>query len=111
VSHQQDFNSFSLQYNSAERKLPLFQVSSKHRINYALCKQFYSLIEGGAFVGRTLTSKDVCRELNIPFYKLQYLFDTGKISDVQRTSSGKRIYDKEDIKVIREALFEVMAKD
>lgn len=57
-----------------------------------------------------LTSKDVCKELNIPFYKLQYLFDTGKINDVQRTSSGKRIYTGEDIKVIREASFEVSAK-
>ena len=61
-------------------------------------------------MGRVLTSKDVCRELRIPFYKLQYLFDTGKVRDVQRTSSGKRIYSEEDIKVIREALFEVMAK-
>jgi DNA-binding transcriptional MerR regulator len=61
-------------------------------------------------VGKILTSKDVCRELSIPFYKLQYLFDTGKISDVQRTSSGKRIYTEEDIKVIKEASFEVSAK-
>jgi DNA-binding transcriptional MerR regulator len=57
-----------------------------------------------------LTSKDICRELKIPFYKLQYLFDTGKIRDVQRTSSGKRIYREEDINVIREALFEVTAR-
>ena len=61
-------------------------------------------------MGRILTSKDVCRELRIPFYKLQYLFDTGKIQDVERTSSGKRVYTEGDIKVIREALFEVMAK-
>ncbi len=56
-------------------------------------------------MGKVLTSKDVCRELSIPFYKLQYLFDTGKVQDVQRTSSGKRIYSEVDIKVIREALF------
>ena len=61
-------------------------------------------------MGRVLTSKDICRELKIPFYKLQYLFDTGKIRDVQRTSSGKRIYPTGDIIVIREALLEVMAK-
>lgn len=59
---------------------------------------------------RILTSKDVCRELSIPFYKLQYLFDTGKIQDVQRTSSGKRIYTDMDIKVIRKILFEVISK-
>jgi DNA-binding transcriptional MerR regulator len=61
-------------------------------------------------VGKILTSKDVCRELNIPFYKLQYLFDTGKVKDVERTSSGKRIYSDENIKVIKEALFEVSSK-
>lgn len=61
-------------------------------------------------MGRVLTSKDICQELKIPFYKLQYLFDTGKVRDVQRTSSGRRTYTREDIKVIREALFEVMAK-
>ncbi len=59
---------------------------------------------------KVLTSKDICRELKIPFYRLQYLFDTGKIKDVERTSSGKRIYAEGDIKVIREALFEVSAK-
>lgn len=58
------------------------------------------------FMGRVLTSKDVCRELNSPFYKLQYLFDTGKISDVARTSSGKRVYTVDDVKVIKQALFE-----
>ena len=61
-------------------------------------------------MGKILTSKDVCRELNIPFYKLQYLFDTGKVKDVERTSSGKRIYSDENIKVIKEALFEVSSK-
>ncbi len=59
---------------------------------------------------RVLTSKDVCRELKIPFYKLQYLFDAGKVRDVQRTSSGKRIYTEGDIKVIREVLFERISK-
>ena len=61
-------------------------------------------------MGRVLTSKDVCRELNTPFYKFQYLFDTGRILDVQRTSSEKLIYMEEDIKLIKQALFEVSAK-
>jgi DNA-binding transcriptional MerR regulator len=59
---------------------------------------------------KILTSRDVCKKLGVPFYKLQYLFDTGKVQDVQRTSSGKRIYTEKDIKVIKEALFEVSAK-
>ncbi len=58
-------------------------------------------------MGRILTSKDICRELKIPFYKLQYLFDTGKVQDVQRTSSGKRIYTEENIKIIREVIFDM----
>ena len=61
-------------------------------------------------MGRVLTSKDICQELKIPFYKLQYLFDTGKVRDVQRTSSGKRIYREEDINVIKEALFSMEYK-
>jgi len=52
-----------------------------------------------------LTSKDVCKKLGVPFYKLQYLFDTGKVQDVERTSSGKRIYKEEDISIIKEAIF------
>ncbi len=59
---------------------------------------------------KILTSRDVCKKLEVPFYKLQYLFDTGKIRDVQRTSSGKRIYTEDDINIIREALFEVASK-
>jgi hypothetical protein len=88
----------------------LFKTASKHKINNVLSKQFYSLIEGGVLLAKILTSKDICRELKIPFYKLQYLFDTGKIRDVERTSSGKRVYTKDDVKVIKQALFEVSAR-
>ncbi len=56
---------------------------------------------------KVFTSKDVCRQLKIPFYRLQYLFDSGKLRDVSRTTTGDRIYTDEDIKIIKEALFEV----
>ncbi len=59
---------------------------------------------------KIFTSKDVCTILNIPFYKLQYLFDSGKIRDVSRTTTGDRLYTEEDIQRIRKALFEVMTK-
>ncbi len=59
---------------------------------------------------KILTSKDVCRELKIPFYKLQYLFDTGKLREVKRTSSGRRIYTGGDIKIIKEALWEISSE-
>ncbi len=59
---------------------------------------------------KILTSKDVCRRLGIPFYKLQYLFDSGKIRDVDRISTGDRVYTEEDIKRIKEVLFGMLAK-
>lgn len=59
---------------------------------------------------KIFTSKDVCQKFKIPFYKLQYLFDSGKIKDVTRTTTGDRIYSEDDIKRIRRVLFEVMAK-
>ncbi len=61
-------------------------------------------------MGKILTSKDVCQRLGIPFYKLQYLFDSGKIRDVDRISTGDRIYTEDDIKRIQKALFEVGVK-
>ncbi len=59
---------------------------------------------------KIFTSKDVCRQLKIPFYRLQYLFDSGKVRDVSRTTTGDRIYTEEDIQRIRRALFQVMTK-
>jgi DNA-binding transcriptional MerR regulator len=61
-------------------------------------------------MGKILTSKDVCQRLGIPFYKLQYLFDSGKVRDVDRISTGDRIYTEADIQRIRKALFGVTAK-
>ncbi len=62
-------------------------------------------------MGKILTSKDVCQRLRIPFYKLQYLFDSGKIRDVDRISTGDRIYTEADIRRIQEVLFGVTTKD
>ncbi len=56
---------------------------------------------------KVFTSKDVCRELKIPFYKLQYLFDSGRVRDVYRNSTGNRIYTEDDVKVIKKALFDL----
>ena len=59
-------------------------------------------------MGKVITTRDVCIRLQIPRYRLQYLFDTRKIQDVERTSTGDRIYTEDDIKRIREALFNMM---
>ncbi len=61
-------------------------------------------------MGKILTSKDVCQRLGIPFYKLQYLFDSGKIRDVDRTTTGHRLYTEGDIRRIQEALFGITAR-
>ncbi|MCP4254143.1 MAG: MerR family transcriptional regulator [Candidatus Scalindua sp.] len=61
-------------------------------------------------MGRVLTSRDICRELGILPYKLQYMFNTGKIREVERTSSGWRVYTKNDVKAIKKALFKEKAR-
>ena len=61
-------------------------------------------------MGKILTRKDVCQRLRIPFYKVQYIFDSGKIRDVARTTTGNRIYTEEDIKRIKEVLFGISVK-
>ncbi len=53
---------------------------------------------------KILTTRDVCVRLQIPRYKLQYLFDARKIADVERTTTGDRIYTELDIIRIRSAL-------
>ena len=59
-------------------------------------------------MGNFFTTKDVCIQLRIPPYRLQYLFDTRKIPEVKKSTAGFRIYTEEDIKRIREALFNMM---
>lgn len=56
-------------------------------------------------MNKILTTRDVCIRLQIPRYKLQYLFDARKITDVARTTTGDRVYTELDIIRIRHALF------
>lgn len=50
------------------------------------------------------TQKEVVRQLSIPFYRLEYLHKTGQVPEVAKTSSGVRVYTRQDIDRIRKIL-------
>ena len=50
------------------------------------------------------TSGEVARLLGIPFNKLLYLENTGKIDPAKRTGTYKRYYTKEDLEMLKEQL-------
>lgn len=47
-----------------------------------------------------LTSRDVCRELKIPYHRLEYAFFNGLIPEVAKTSGGRRVYTEADVRRI-----------
>jgi hypothetical protein len=59
-----------------------------------------------------LSASDILRILDIPKHKLDYLFESRKLSRKGFTtlSNGHRIYKKSDLNKIRQALFEVSTK-
>ncbi len=59
-----------------------------------------------------LSTSDVLRILNIPKHKLDYLFESRKLSrnDFTTLGNGHRIYKESDLNKIRLALFEVSSK-
>ncbi len=61
---------------------------------------------------RLLSTSEVLRILNIPSYRLDYLFKSRKLKaeDFTTLGNGHRIYGQSDLNKIRQALFEVMAK-
>ncbi len=56
------------------------------------------------------TSGRLCKELGIQYYRLDYLIRSGHVPEPKRTDSGQRAFEDEDVKKIKEALFEVSAK-
>ena len=56
---------------------------------------------------KLLSTADVLKRLNVPMYRLRYLFQTGKLkdSDFIRLGNGHRIYRESDIPRIKEILF------
>ncbi len=53
---------------------------------------------------KLLTQKEASKQLGIPYYRLEYLHKTGQIPEARKTSSGIRIYEKEDISKIKNIL-------
>ncbi len=56
------------------------------------------------------TAGQLCRELGIRYYRLDYLIRSGYVPEPKRLDSGQRVFSEEDIKIIKEKLFEMSSK-
>ncbi len=56
------------------------------------------------------TSGRLCKELGIRYYRLDYLIRNGHVPEPKRMDSGQRVFEDEDVKRIKEALFGVMVR-
>ncbi len=56
------------------------------------------------------TAGQLCRELGVKYYKLDYLIRSGFVPEPKRLDSGQRVFEDEEVKKIKEVLFERMAK-
>lgn len=56
------------------------------------------------------TSKEVCAELRIPYYRLDYIFRNRLIREPQKLASGQRIFTDADVLRLKEKLFEMDTK-
>ena len=57
---------------------------------------------------KILSTSEVLKILNVPMYKLRYLFQAGKLSDDDfiKLGNGHKVYRESDIPKIKQALFE-----
>ncbi len=56
------------------------------------------------------TAGQLCRELGIRYYRLDYLIRSGYVPEPKRLDSGQRVFEDEDVRKIKEVLFERMAR-
>ena len=56
------------------------------------------------------TAGQLCRELNIKYHCLDYLIRSGYVSKPKRLDSGQRVFEEQDVRKIKEVLFERRAK-
>ena len=63
-------------------------------------------------IERLLSTSEVLRRLNVPSYRVDYLFKSRKLKseDFTTLDNGHRIYKESDLNKIRQALFDVMAR-
>ncbi len=52
------------------------------------------------------TSGQLCKELDVKYHRLDYLIRSGYIPEPKRLASGHRVFTDEEIKKIKEVLFE-----
>lgn len=57
------------------------------------------------------TAGQLCKELNIRYYRLDYLIRSGYVQEPQRLGSGQRVFTDQDVKKIKEVLFERTTKN
>jgi DNA-binding transcriptional MerR regulator len=56
------------------------------------------------------TAGQLCRELGVKYYRLDYLIRSGFVPKPKRLDSGQRVFDDQDVRKIKEVLFERMGK-
>ncbi len=56
------------------------------------------------------TAGQLCRELGVKYYKLDYLIRSGFVPKPKRLDSGQRVFEEQDVRKIKEVLFERMGK-
>ncbi len=56
------------------------------------------------------TAGQLCRELGVKYYRLDYLIRNGFVPEPKRLDSGQRVFNDQDVKAIKEKLFEMTAR-
>jgi DNA-binding transcriptional MerR regulator len=56
------------------------------------------------------TAKEVCKELGIRYYRLDYLIRNSYVPEPKKIASGQRVFTYKDVRKIKEVLFERRAK-
>lgn len=57
------------------------------------------------------TAKEVCKELELKYHRLDYIIRNGYVPEPKKITSGQRVFDEQDMRKIKEVLFErMMAK-
>ncbi len=56
------------------------------------------------------TAGQLCKELGIRYYRLDYLIRSGYVPEPKRLDSGQRVFEEQDVRKIKEVLFERMAR-
>ncbi len=52
------------------------------------------------------TAGQLCKELGIRYYRLDYLIRNGHVPEPKRLNSGQRVFSEQEIVIIKEVLFD-----